>query len=239
MTATEVAATMLDLAAIGIVFAHLPALDGFSLAEVAFLYGTSALAFALAEALVGPVDRLGWHIRDGRFDVVLIRPVSVLVQAATLSFAPQRIGRVVQPAVIVVVSCAALDVDWTAGRTLLVPAMVLCGTVIAGSAFVAAASVLFVAPDATVAVAALAQGSALAARYPMTIYGRRLGLLLTVAAPIGFVSWLPALYVLDRPDPFGLPFATRFASPLVALLAAAVATLAWRAGVRRYRSTGN
>ncbi|WP_312629503.1 ABC-2 family transporter protein [Pseudofrankia sp. BMG5.37] len=236
---TEAAATVLDLAAIGIVFAHLPALEGFSLAEVAFLYGTSALAFALAEAFVGPVDRLGWHIRDGRFDVVLIRPVSVLVQTATMAFSPQRVARAAQPAVIVVVSCLALHVRWTPDRVLLVPAMVLCGAVLAASAFVATAAVLFVAPDATVAVAASTQGSALAARYPMTVYGHHLAVLLTVVLPIGFVSWLPALHVLSRADPLGLPTALRFASPLVAAVSAGLAALAWRAGVRRYRSTGS
>lgn len=236
---TEAAATVLDLATIGIVFAQLPSLAGFSLTEVAFLYGTSALAFALAEAFVGPVDRLGWHIRDGRFDVVLIRPVSVLVQTATMAFAPQRVARVLQPAVIVVVSCVALPIRWTPDRILLVPAMVGCGAVIATGAFVATAAVLFVAPDATVAVSASTQGSALAARYPMTIYGHHLALLLTVVLPIGFVSWLPALHVLGRPDPLGLPTILRFASPAVAVATTTTAALAWRAGVRRYRSTGS
>ena len=238
-SATEAAATVLDLAAIGIVFAHLPALEGFSLAEVAFLYGTSALSFALAEAFVGPVDRIGWHINDGRFDVVLVRPVSVLVQATTMAFSPQRVARVVQPTVIVVVSCLTVHAHWTPDRVLLVPAMVLCGAVLAASAFVGTAAVLFVAPDATVAVAASTQSSALAARYPMTIYGHHLGLLLTVVAPIGFVSWLPALHVLSRPDPFGLPTVFRFASPVVAAATAGLAALAWRTGVRHYRSTGS
>ncbi|MDT3445880.1 MULTISPECIES: hypothetical protein [unclassified Pseudofrankia] len=36
-----------------------------------------------------------------------------------------------------------------------------------------------------------------------------------------------------------LPLAFRFASPLVALVTAALATLARRAGVHRYRSTGS
>jgi len=236
---TEAVATVLDLATIGILFAHLPALAGFSLAEVAFLYGTSALAFAVAEAFVGPVDRLGWHIRDGRFDVVLIRPVGVLVQTATMAFAPQRVARVAQPAVVVVVSAVALPVQWGLDRIALASGMIVCGALIAASAFVATAAVLFVAPDATVAVSASTQGSALAARYPMTVYGHHLALLLTIVLPIGFVSWLPALYILGRPDPLGLPTFLRFASPAVALLTAGAAAFAWRAGVRRYRGTGS
>jgi ABC-2 type transport system permease protein len=239
LTLAEIGATVLDLAAVRIVFAHLPRLDGFTLPEVAFLYGTSSLAFALAEAVLGQVDRVGWRIRDGRADIFLIRPMGVLVQAAALEFSPQRVGRPVQPAVIVVVAALGLGIRWSTGRIVMIPVMILVGSVIAGSLTVLGSAVLFVAPDASIAVTALTQGSNLATQYPLTVYGRRFGTLLTVVLPIGFVNWQPALYVLSRPDPLGLPAAARFAAPVVAAVAATVAGLAWRAGVRHYRSTGS
>lgn len=57
--------------------------------------------------------------------------------------------------------------------------------------------------------------------------------------PIAFVNWYPSLFILDRPDPLGLPTAMQFASPLAALVLCLLAALAWRTGVRRYRSTGS
>jgi ABC-2 type transport system permease protein len=54
-----------------------------------------------------------------------------------------------------------------------------------------------------------------------------------------FVSYLPALALLGRPDPLGVPGWLRWCSPLVALLAAGLAALFWRTGVRHYRSTGS
>lgn len=237
-TFVEILGTALDLAAITIIFAHLPDLDGFTLTEVGFLYGTSALAFALAEAVIGPLDQLGWHIKDGRLDAVLIRPVSVLVQCATLDFSPQRLGRIAQPVAILALSLATLDVSWGPARVAMVPLMIVCGTLIAASLSVAVAAVLFVAPDASVAIAAVRQGSALATQYPLTVYGRRLALLLTVVFPIAFVNWQPALFVLSRSDPFGLPGITSFLAPAVAVGCVAVAALAWRAGVRHYRGEG-
>ena len=56
--------------------------------------------------------------------------------------------------------------------------------------------------------------------------------------PLAFVCYFPALYILDKPDPLGLPDALNFASPLVALWAAAVAGFVWRFAVRHYRSAG-
>ena len=40
------------------------------------------------------------------------------------------------------------------------------------------------------------------------------------------------------PDPLGLPRALEFASPAVAVCAAAAAGLIWRSAVRHYRSAG-
>jgi ABC-2 type transport system permease protein len=117
--------------------------------------------------------------------------------------------------------------------------MVACGTVIAASLAVAGAAVLFVAPDASLAVSAVGKGANQASQYPMTIYGRHLLILLTFVVPVAFVNWQPALYVLDMPDPLGLPTPFRFAGPAVALLTAAGAAWAWRTGVRHYRSTGS
>ena len=55
---------------------------------------------------------------------------------------------------------------------------------------------------------------------------------------MAFVCYFPALYVLDKHDPLGLPSFLRFVSPLVAALAACAAGTVWRLAVRHYRSAG-
>src|SRR3712207_8942673 len=45
----------------------------------------------------------------------------------------------------------------------------------------------------------------------------------------------PSLYLLDRPDPLGLPPICRFLAPLVAVAFALVAGGLWRFGVAHYR----
>ena len=56
--------------------------------------------------------------------------------------------------------------------------------------------------------------------------------------PIAFVAYLPALYILDKPDELGLPDALQYASPFVAVLTVLVARLVWENAVRHYRSAG-
>jgi len=53
------------------------------------------------------------------------------------------------------------------------------------------------------------------------------------------VSYFPALHVLGRPDPLGLPAWLQLASPLVAVAFLSVAGIAWRFGVAHYQSTGS
>jgi ABC-2 type transport system permease protein len=47
------------------------------------------------------------------------------------------------------------------------------------------------------------------------------------------------LYLLDKPDPWGLPSWIAFLSPVVAMAAFRGALSLWRAGVRHYQSTGS
>jgi ABC-type uncharacterized transport system permease subunit len=62
--------------------------------------------------------------------------------------------------------------------------------------------------------------------------------LLAFVIPMAFVAYFPALYVLDKPDPLGLPRFLQFLSPLGAITAAVVAGAAWRTAVRHYQSAG-
>ncbi|MQA86487.1 MAG: transporter [Streptosporangiales bacterium] len=239
LTVATAVVTGLDIVAILLIFAHTPRLADFTLPEVMFLYGTSSTAFYLADSILGTVDRLGGHVKAGTFDVMLLRPARALVQVAADQFTPRRLGKVAQAVTVLVVSLSLLDVPWTPSRALLVPLMVAAGAVIYGAIWVSGAAFQFVATDASEALNAFTFGGNFLTQYPLVIYGREWLWALTWIVPLAFVNWQPALYVLGRPDPLGLPLAFRFVSPAVALALAVVAALAWRAGVRHYRSTGS
>ncbi|WP_047221828.1 ABC transporter permease [Protofrankia coriariae] len=232
-------ATGLDIAVIGVLFTRVPHLAGFGLAEVGFLFGTSCTAFAVSNMLFGTLERVGERIRDGSLDVMLVRPVGLLVQVATDGFSPRRLGGIVQGVGVLGLSLAGLNVPWTAGRVLLVATMVICGVGIFSAVWIAGAAFQFVVEQAAEAMNAVTYGGSFLTQYPMSIYGRDGMRLLTFLVPLAFLNWQPALYVLDKPDPLGLPSLFRFASPLVAAVLLALAATAWRAGLRHYRSTGS
>ncbi|WP_368406977.1 ABC transporter permease [Actinomadura sp. NAK00032] len=239
LSLTTAAVTGLDVAAIVLLFAHAPRIAGFGAAEVLFLYGTSALAFGISDILLGTTERLGHHVRQGTLDAMLVRPVSPLVQVATEEFSPRRFGKLVPAVTVLVYAVGAADIAWTPGRTAMVPVMVLSGAAIFGGLWVLTGAVQFVVVDVHGASKSVTYGGAFLTQYPMTVFARDFVRGVTFIVPLAFVNWQPALYVLDRPDPLGLPAAARFASPAVAVLVCALGAAAWRAGLRHYRSTGS
>ncbi|MHA6760270.1 ABC transporter permease [Streptacidiphilus sp. PAMC 29251] len=231
--------SLLDFVVIAVIFLHTSSLGGWTLPQVAFLYGTSVLTLGLADLTVGSLDNLGQRVRDGSVDVVLIRPAAALAQLSADRFALRRAGRVVQAAAVLGWSLVQLRLDWTLPKLLVMLALVVSGTVIFSSVYVAGAAFQFIATDAAEVQNSLTYGGSTMLQYPPTVYARDLVRGAVYGVPLAFVNWLPAMYLLDIDDPLGLPGWCRFASPLVAVLCAAAAGLAWRAGLRSYRSTGS
>lgn len=232
-------ATALDFAAILLMFSQVDELGGYRLPEVAFLYGAASCAFGLADLSIGSMDRLGRRVRDGTLDTLLVRPAPVLAQVAADQFALRRMGRVVQGLLILGYACVALDIAWTPLKVLLVPLMLVSGAGIFMAVFVAGAAFQFVAQDASEVQNAFTYGGNTLLQYPPSVFGKDLVRGATFLVPIAFVNWLPGLYVLGRPYPLGLPSWAAFTPPLVAAGCCALAGLAWRAGLRSYRSTGS
>ncbi|MBH5335108.1 ABC-2 family transporter protein [Streptomyces pactum] len=239
VTVGNFAATVLDFAAITLMFSHVDTLGGFSLAEVAFLYGTTSTAFGVADLVLGSMERVGRRVRDGTMDTLLVRPVPILAQVAADRFALRRLGRISQGLLVLVWSLTAVDVAWTWDRVLLLPVMLLSGSAIFGAVFVAGAAFQFWANDAAEVQNSVTYGGNTLLQYPPTVFATELLRGVTFVVPLAFVNWLPALHILGRPDPLGLPGWVDFASPVVAVALCTLAGLAWRAGLRSYRSTGS
>ncbi|MFJ7065413.1 ABC transporter permease [Streptomyces sp. NPDC101115] len=232
--------TFFDFVVILLMFGQVRGLGGFSFAEVAFLYGTSGTAFGLADLVMGSLPKMGKRVRDGTLDTFLLRPAPVLAQVAADRFALRRLGRITQGLIVLVWSLVLLDeVTWTPLKVFLVPVMLLSGAVIFAAVMVLGASVLFWMQDAAEVTNSFTYGGNNLLQYPPTIFAQDLVRGVVFVVPLAFVNWLPALYVLGRPAPDGVPGWTAFASPLVAAVCCAVAGWAWRTGLRSYRSTGS
>ena len=129
-------------------------------------------------------------------------------------------------------------VDWTPGRVLVFATMVPAGVVLFAAMWVGGLCVLFWTIEGTEFSNAFTYGGQYLTQYPIDIYSDWLRRFLAYLVPTAFVAYFPALYVLGKEDPLGLPSALQFCAPLIAVAAACLAGLTWRLAVRHYRSAG-
>jgi ABC-2 type transport system permease protein len=230
--------SFVDFLAVLVIFHNVPRLDTWTVREVALLYALSSISFALTDMLIGHLDLFPQLIRTGNFDVLLVRPRSTLLQVFGSDFAVRRLAKAVQGVAVLVYALSALELHWTAWRIVALVACVPVGCVIFGSVWVVGACIAFWTTDGGEFTNAFTYGGNFMAQYPIDIYSAWLRRFLAYIVPLAFVCYFPALFVLGKPDPLGLPRVLDFSSPAVAAVAACVAGLVWRFAVRHYRSAG-
>jgi viologen exporter family transport system permease protein len=230
--------SFVDFLAVLVIFHNVRALGTWSVREVALLYALSSIAFAVTDLAIGHLDQFPQKIRDGNFDILLVRPRSTLFQVIASDFQLRRLGRALQGTLVLVYALAAIHLHWTAGRVVLLAVTVPAAVVIYASIWTIGACLAFWTTDGGEFTNAFTYGGNFLAQYPIDIYSAWLRRFLAYIVPLAFVCYFPALFILDKEDPLGLPRFLELASPLVALVAAAVAGAVWQFAVRHYRSAG-
>ncbi len=225
---------------IALVLQRFGALGGWTLGEIAFLYGLLETSFGVMDMIFSGFDprAFGERVRRGTFDQLLLRPVNITLQVFGDEFLIRRLGRIVQGAAILAYAVAATDLVWTPGKIAYLPFVLFGMLAFFGGLFIIGATITFWTIESIEVVNIFTYGTSELISYPMHIYPTWLRSLFTFIIPAGLLNYYPALYFLDKPDPFGLPGFTRFVAPLAGMAVLAVALAFWRFGLRHYQSTG-
>ncbi len=228
-----------EFVAIYFLFRRFQQVGGWSVNDVAVLYGVVSLGMALPDLTSSGFEQCGTLVRKGDFDRLLLRPRGAALQLAGREFALRRLGRVAQAALVLGYGLAHARAPLGALDFALVAWAILGGIAVFLGLFVIEAAISFWTLQPLEVMAILIFGGVETSVYPMQIYGPWLRRLFLGFVPIATVSYFPVLAVLHKPDPFGLPGSVSFLAPLAGWLFLAFSSLIWRLGVRRYASTGS
>ena len=214
-------------------------LGGFSFAEVALMYGLANAAFGLADGAVGHIDRLPFYVRTGQFDAFLLRPLSALGQLVTSDFSLRRVGRMTIGLVALTIALTIVGrrLDAGPGRAARHHPDRRGGHVQRGLRRHLGGRLLAGRGDGVRQRLHLRRQ--LPVVLPFSIFGNAMRRLFTFVIPAAFVAYLPALALLGRDDPAGLPAWLSWCALPAAVVSAAVAGLVWRAGLRQYVGAGS
>jgi ABC-2 type transport system permease protein len=230
----------LFFASLAFVLQRFGALGGWTLGEIAFLWGTVEFAFGLMDMIFSGFDpsSFGKQIRQGLLDQLLLRPVNITAQVFGSDFVLRRLGRITQGLIIVVIALAMADIHWTPAKILYYPFVVVGLVCFFGGLFIIGATITFWTVDSIEVMNILTYGGSEMMAYPMHIYPDWLRRTFTYIVPAIFLNYYPALYFLDKPDVLGWSRAVSFLAPLVGLAILWIALRFWQFGLRHYQSTG-
>jgi ABC-2 type transport system permease protein len=240
----DVLGTSISLAAffvsLALILQRFGDLGGWSLGEIAFLFGLVEASFGLMDMVFAGFDpaNFGRRVRRGTFDQLLLRPVNITMQVFGDDFILRRLGRVAQGVAIFIFALQQLNIHWTPGKVLYFPFVVLGIVMFFGGLFMIGATITFWTVESVEIINIFTYGGCEVISYPMNIYPDLLRSFFTFILPAALLNYYPALYFLDKPDPTGMPDAMRFLSPIAGMAVLLVALLFWRFGIRHYQSTG-
>jgi ABC-2 type transport system permease protein len=222
------------LLAIWVVMSQIPSLNGWSFDEVLMVYGLITLAKSINHMFADNLWTIGWgYIRPGNFDRFLVRPINPLFHLLADRFCHDGIGNFLVGAALVAKAASDLHISWTALNLLYLIVAVLSG----GGIFIAlnlitATSSFWIIES--IPVTQVIFNTHEFAKYPLTIYGKGISILMTWIIPYGFASFYPASYLLGRDAGW-----LAWAGPLVAGLLLVISYQVWLFGLRHYSGTGS
>ncbi len=228
-----------DMVIILVLFARISEMGGFTRQEVLLIFSLAGISFGLADMLVGSLDKVGQLVRTGTLDALLLRPLPVLTQVCVSDFALRRLGKTATALAVLSYVLTTSDISWTPLRVAVLLITPLTGLVLLGAIWVAASATTFWLVEGSELPNAVTYGSGMFTSYPVSIFSGWLLRLMAFVVPGAFVAYYPALAILGKPDPLGLSPVLSYSAPVVAVLAAGVAAVIWRAGVRHYVGTGS
>jgi ABC-2 type transport system permease protein len=232
--------TTLGFGTLALVLQRFENIGGWTLPEIAFLFGMVETAFGTMDMLFSGFDPQGFgqHIRRGTFDQLLLRPVGITLQVLGSEFILRRLGRIFQGLAILGYALFTLESHWTFGKLLYLPVVFASLVGFFGGLFISGATLSFWTVEALEVMNIFTYGGNEMIAYPMHIYPGWMRRTFTYLIPAIFLNYYPALFFLDKPDPFGMPGFAPFLAPLVALGTLLASLAFWRFGIRHYQSTG-
>jgi len=231
--------TSTDFIAIIFMFNKFKSIKGWSLWEVGLLYGMTSTSFAIAEMAARGFDLFSRMIRMGDFDRVLLRPSGIFVQVLSADFDLRKIGRILQDLLALAISWHMLGMGADPLKLTFVTASVTNGIIFYLAIIIAGAAICFWSIESTELPNMLTYGGVEALSYPVPVYKRWFRNAIIFIIPLAFVNYFPALYILGKPDPLGLPYFMRFLFPLASAVVMIPAIKFWNYGVQHYQSTGS
>lgn len=219
---------------IWVLFENVKQINGWTFYEITFIYGLLTLAKSLDMIFFDNLLDLGWeYIREGKFDIFMMRPISPLFQVLASRLQYDGLGLFLIGFLIVLKSVLALKLSFGIFGFLMLIVFIFNGTMILSAINLITSTAAFWTVNSHVVMESIASLQEFAL-YPITIYPKFISFLLTWIIPYAFASFYPANFFLNK----GFMVYSLF-TPVIAIILWIIAIKIWKFGIKNYTSTGS
>lgn len=217
-----------------LLFQKFDQLMGWSLAEVALIYGIIHMGFSISEGLGRGFDTFSQLVKTGEFDRLLIRPRSTVLQVFGSKFEFTRLGRLLQSIIVLAYAIRHVEIEWTIDKVLFLLMIIIAGVAVFLGIFILGATLSFWTVEGLEVVNIFTDGGREMAQYPLGIYKKFIKKFFTFVIPFGLVNYYPVLVLLNKNHQ-----TIWILSPVLAILFLLPCLMFWHFGVKHYTSTGS
>lgn len=236
LISTYFLSTFVDIIGIWVLFDRFKMVQGWTMQEVAIIYGIMHIGFSIPEAFARGFDNFGMLIRNGDFDRILLRPMGTLFQMASREIQWMRMGRLLQGAIILGWGCMELQFSLLSLNALVILLAILGTAAVFYALFIAQATLTFWTTETLELVNITTFGGLEVGQYPMSIYNPFLRGFFTFIVPLACVAYYPIATALNHES---IPIWLGTLAPLTGLVFLIISIRLWNLGVNHYNSTGS
>ncbi len=226
------------MALIWVILARFETIAGWTLGEVAFLYGMRLTALALC-GLGGDVWSLQNLVRLGEFDRFLVRPVRPLLQVLTRRVPLSAFGDLLGGVALLVAAARLLAVAWTPLTILYLVCAIIGGGLIQLALRLTIASFAFRLLSVEGLMGIVDNLFNEFGTYPLSIFNSTLRLVLTFGLPVAFMAYFPATVLFGRTNELQVQPLLAYGAPLAGLVWQFIALWIFEHEMRNYKSSGH
>ncbi len=231
---SDLAFNFMNLFFILVVYMHTDTLDGWTRAQVIFIYGFFMVPYGVFSCFFNLWNFGERYIVKGELDRVLTRPAHSMVQVTLENIDPSSLFGSIVGLAVMAYAWPGLDIALTWYDPLVFVALTIGSLMIYTGLYTALTSISLFS-DSPTGILPLIYNIQNYGRYPVSIYNGIIRFVLTWVLPFAFVGFYPAAYFLDKSNFMAMALLT----PVVGAAFLAIGLGMWRTGIRRYRGAGS
>lgn len=214
-------------------------IDGWNFNELLLLWALNVFSYGISGTIIySGCGNLEKSVQNGEFDIVLTKPVSAFWYYMLNHINVTFVFHMIFSSSLLVYVFITNDVEITLIRMAYIFILLISAVVLQSCIMILLASTSFWIIKSSDIVNTAIYGLRGLANYPITIYSGILQFTLIFIVPYAFISYVPAVFILNK-DVTVSAQVLIYIQPLFVAVVALCTILIWNKGIKNYSSTGH